>query len=481
MPGEVGTVEFHTPTKCPVAMPQPRTATPCSLRVYAYPELQDTINALLNFQRLHLPHHDCDWHTSEACQSVRFTGTGSKNNRQYQADVLLWRALTRRCPRAASPQHADIFLIPFLYGSGNTIMWGEYWRYSMRAQIASLRQNSTLLLQSLPHLSQHTAHRHVMLFTVDVDFTDPTIRGLAPSLLADSTVVHLGDDHVPNRARYQTRTRPHKQDLTVPYRVSQWCPLGFPPPLRRKTRLLLVNVNPGRHATRGILAAALKQRAAELGVASRVLFPSDLIGKPATVDEELVSGLRGLRGGETEEAATAPSAAMSSSKSGSSSNSSSSGGSAHLVASGMLGPREAAVAALSSTFCLCPTGDSKGHALAPRSNSNRLPIGRISTTSPGPCNRPCSYSLAYPCLLLMRSRRPFFTVSHGLSRSLTSLSRGLSSRLAASPPDSTFRSLTIVSPCATTAGIAACSLHPCLDTSTHPRRYPRRQPRRYPR
>ena len=316
----------------------------CRLRVYAYPDFQSPLRTLLQIQHLHSEWgRDCKWHTSEKCQSPKFTGAGSKNNRQYQADLVVWRALMDRCPRATSPQHADVFVIPYLYGSSGSQLWGEYFRAAMRQQLASLRKNGTQLLHQLPHLNAKTAARHVLLMTLDVEFADPTFQGAAPPLLANALLVHLGDDHVPNRAKLQARTKPLRQALTVPIRVSQWCPLGFPPPERPKQRLLLANINPGRHKTRAVLAAALMKRARDLGVESRVLFP-----------QGSTSGSGGGSGSGRGSGSTGGSGSISGSTGGSGS------GATNATHSSMLAPREAAEAALSSCFCLCPTGDSKG-------------------------------------------------------------------------------------------------------------------------
>ena len=253
---------------------------------------------------------------------------------QYQADLPIWRALKSRCPIAASPSDADLFLVPFLYGSGATLKWGEYWRYSMRAQIDAIQRNATRLLHRLPHLSAETAARHVLLFTIDVEFVD--LHKIAPPLLRQALVVHLGDDHVPCRAKFQLSTRPLDASISVPYRVSQWCPLGFPPPIRPKTRLLLANINPNRHATRGILAGHLRERAKALGIESRVLFPSDI--REASSGSAL-DAARPHRG---------KSIGIGTQENGE--NSGSSIGGENRIPEGMLGPREAAEAALASTF-----------------------------------------------------------------------------------------------------------------------------------
>lgn len=240
-----------------------------------------------------------------------------------------------------------MFVVPFLFGSGATLAWGEYWRYSARVQIDGLRRNASRLVHSLPHLTLRTASRHVLLLTIDVEFIN--LPAIAPPLLREAMVVHLGDDHVPCRAKFQRATPPLAQSLTVPYRVSQWCPLGFPPPSRPKTKLLFVNINPSRHATRGILAAALRARAHQLGVQDNVLFSADIAAMPATPPTAAVAAASRVAAAAVVEGGGGEASSTSSSAAG--------GGGGTLM---MLGPVQAAEAALASAFCLCPTGDSKG-------------------------------------------------------------------------------------------------------------------------
>jgi uncharacterized membrane protein YgcG len=256
-----------------------------------------------------------------------------------------------------------MFLIPFPFGSGATLKWGEYWRYTMRVHIDSLKRNATEILHRLSHLRVETAARHVLLFTVDVEFVDLRI---GPPLLREALVVHLGDDHVPCRAKHQSFTPPLVRSLAVPLRVSQWCPLGFPPPERTRTRLLLANINPSRHATRGILAKLLQDRARALGVEAQLLFPSGIREVAAAAASGGGGGSSkgggsgsGGSGGSGESGGGGSSSTGISSSSSSTYNSNSTNSNSSN-STNMLGPREAAEAALASTFCLCPTGDSKG-------------------------------------------------------------------------------------------------------------------------
>jgi hypothetical protein len=99
----------------------------CALRVYAYPDHHGPLNALLDFESSHAPHHCSP--ADDSCQHTAFGGTGTGNRRQYTADLPIWRAL-RSCPQAADAATADIFVVPFLFGSATTLKWGEYRRWS---------------------------------------------------------------------------------------------------------------------------------------------------------------------------------------------------------------------------------------------------------------------------------------------------------------------------------------------------------------
>ena len=101
--------------------------------------------------------------------------------------------------------------------------------------------------------------------------------------------------------------------LTLPYRVSQWLPLGYPPPHdTARRRLLFMNINMKKN----------------LGV------PSAIVNRVRRmVAGQLTSQARRLELPKDE---------------------------VMLAPPNMADPREAARMASSSTFCICPTGDSKG-------------------------------------------------------------------------------------------------------------------------
>ena len=233
------------------------------------------------------------------------------NIRQYTSEVPIYERLVTMCPVVSDAEQADVFLVPFYYGYMMTLGWQvkhsstpPAWRAEHRQMIkAALSTND-----ALPYLNNRTASRHIFLFSCDSQFVNIDLH----ENLRTSLVVHLGDDAFhgsPALINVQLRNLHHMPEgLIVPYRVSQWMPFGFnrssfvgPRPL-----LLSMNVNMERHSVRRKVAAAIREAASSLNVS-------------------------------TDDA-----------------------GGRLLLTSKMQGPYKAAQVALSSTFCLCPTGDSKG-------------------------------------------------------------------------------------------------------------------------
>lgn len=232
--------------------------------------------------------------------------------RQYTAEVPIYERIITKCPVTADPESADLFLVPFYFGFMMTLGWVIRDLPSNARAVASAEHREMVnaareVHKALPHLNERTADRHVFLFTCDSQFVG---RDLHPLLLR-SIVVHLGDDEYTRHPReLKDRVRREsahmRNGLVVPYRVSQWLPFGFniPAPGRRRY-LLSMNVNAARHAVRKQIAKIINRTFAQQEI-------------PVERQQEF------------------------------------------LVTSKMMGPAEAARIALSSAFCLCPTGDSKG-------------------------------------------------------------------------------------------------------------------------
>ena len=155
-------------------------------------------------------------------------------------------------------------------------------------------------------------NQHCLLYTsfrrihrCDSQFVNPRLH----PLMSQSIVVHLGDDqwvssHLDRHFHGQSNTF-MPNSLTVPYRISHWVPDGLPLLSRAHTArplLLSMNVDYERSKSRATIASAVRASALSIG-----LPPSRL-----NLTEQ------------------------------------------------MLNPRDAAILASASTFCLCPTGDSKG-------------------------------------------------------------------------------------------------------------------------
>ena len=209
------------------------------------------------------------------------------------------------CQHTTDPNNADLFLVPFFFGTMMTLGWQvKNMPGNERSMHREMMRSAIAIGKNLTHLNNQTASRHLFLFSCDSQFVGV---GLNP-LMSSSIVLHLGDDDysgsvhdlrlAANRDKHRLR-----HGLTVPYRVSQWLPFGFKAPAVGPRRLLAsMNANMKRAGVRGEIAGKLR------AASKLVNVPDDRV----------------------------------------------------LITEHMNGPAEAAQIALSSTFCLCPTGDSKG-------------------------------------------------------------------------------------------------------------------------
>lgn len=284
---------------------------PCRLRIFEYKsflphlQLQQASGKFFGYSK---SLDDAGQNTSCLEGPCEYGSFGFNNVRQYTSEVPVYRRLISRCPTTTDPEMADVFLVPFFYGYMMTLGWQSKTYEMPAAWKAAHHQMVRAALTTrrlLTHLNNETAARHVILFTCDSQFVNIDLH----PQLRTSTIIHLGDDGFhgyPSHSYYVgAMVEKHKMPNTVvvPYRVSQWLPIRFVPPVVGPRRWLLsMNVNLERSHVRKRIAAALLSNHSDLGV------PKDLL----------------------------------------------------LVTSKMMGPKEAAEVARSSTFCICPTGDSKG-------------------------------------------------------------------------------------------------------------------------
>ena len=324
------------------------------MRVFSYPGHRALLQELLGrwAEKSGIGGHRCLVRDEAVCQQSTFI---HGNTRCWTAELPIWYALTTKCPQVARPEDADVFVVPFLWGMATSIFWGKYngGGAQSRTEGRALIANASALFQGLrpPHPGTQTWARHVFLSTLDVEFVPDQFA--VNNTLSRATVIHLGDDHatapgLPGRCRgklankcsadkmreWIQKHRMAGNDLVVPYRLTAWLPLGFPPqsgdsqgalarelarssprawsaPSRRvatatstsedKPLLLFVNVNLAKHPSRVALDAELRRAVAARGLTRRV----------------------------------------------------------HMAKS-MVSVREAAARSLRARFCLCPTGDSKG-------------------------------------------------------------------------------------------------------------------------
>ena len=290
---------------------------PCRIKLYTYPDHHKLLHELLAAATPILSknasclHSDMEW----ACQEDNFV---SHNGRLWTAELPIFERLLSACGRTDSPHEADAFLVPLFFGMLSSFGWGLFngGGGTMRGLKHKFSQEATKLFARPPHLTEENAARHIYLATVDVEFVEArwfVKNGSRP------IVVHLGDDHqaanpLPGKCAGQTARCSEAQieqwkkklllrnDLTVPYRLSSWLPMGFPPPyVERKSLLLFGNVNLARHPSRRRLDEEIRMEAGRLGLSSRLLLTPT-----------------------------------------------------------MTSVGEAARHSLDARFCLCPTGDSKG-------------------------------------------------------------------------------------------------------------------------
>ena len=285
----------------------------CRLRVYAYPWLKGPISSILHTAHLWNRFGLSAQRRSCLVDTCLHDSFDSKSNvLTYTAEALLWKAVLERCPIVTEPAEAHVFLVPFWIGTTITMGWGsEGFRTPELAGWLNRLQQPAELQRWLPHLANYS-RKHIFLSTTDSQFVHLGAQGSTPGIERDAIWVHLGDDHwTAQRSAHSLRLADGRHlangwhlanDVTVPYRVAHWLPFGFPPPEVPKRHLLFSSTNQRKHKSRALLHAALRNRSATMGIENRRMRLYDAL----------------------------------------------------------LPVRTAAAEALRSTFCLCPTSDSKG-------------------------------------------------------------------------------------------------------------------------
>lgn len=281
---------------------------PCKLRIFVYRsylphlELQRASGRFFGWSNSYVEH---DHNISCLEGPCLYSSFGANNIRQYTGEVPIYKRLVTQCPTTADPAAADIFLVPFFFGYMMSLGW-QLKTAEWRAEHRDMMKAALDAKRLLPHLTNRTAARHLFLFTCDSQFVNIDLH----PLLRQSLVVHLGDDAFTGKAAPVNYMAPKRSSyfmpnsLIVPYRVSQWLPFGFTPPVIGPRRLLVsMNVNFARHKHRKRVAEQLLSDVNRLNMSTERIF----------------------------------------------------------VSSQMMGPAEAGQIARESTFCICPTGDSKGY------------------------------------------------------------------------------------------------------------------------
>ena len=203
---------------------------------------------------------------SAACSTDGMSETSKTTNQsltllQYTAEVLIWNRILQRCHLTADPESADGFLVPFWLGSGIVSGWD-----GRRPDTIGAAMQAATTTALATHLSPATASKHIFLCTVDVEFVP------ADNLTRHSVWVNLGDDdrtwlpndHSPNVMQLE-------RSVTVPFRISPWlrsadaATRGEGGAGRRRDILLWSNVNVHRHPGRVRMNDLLLDEADGLG------------------------------------------------------------------------------------------------------------------------------------------------------------------------------------------------------------------------
>lgn len=279
----------------------------CTLKVYAYNWLKGPLASILHTAHLWNRFGLSAQRRSCLVDSCSHDTFDSKANvLAFTAEALLWKAMLERCEVVPSAADADVFLVPFWIGTTIVMGWGHegFRTPELVAWLDRFRKPHELQAW-LPHLANYST-RHIFLCTTDSQYVYLGPKGSSPGPEKDAIWVHYGDDHY--TAHHAGVRRPGVRHgwplahgLTVPYRVSHWLPYGHPAPILTKRFLLYSAASPAKHSSRRMLHMLLRNQSAALGLTERVRL----------VD-------------------TLPTA------------------------------RTASAEALRATFCLCPTGDSKG-------------------------------------------------------------------------------------------------------------------------
>jgi hypothetical protein len=196
----------------------------------------------------------------------------------FTSDVPIFQRLMSSCTQVDNPRQADLFLVPYCFGTSSTLGWDHLKKSQRRQEVQRLERYASSILSpsSLEHYSNATAPRHLFLYSNDVQF----LFGLYPQLgkaVFRSLVVHLGDDRYligPKPGRERQRLFELPNSLTVPYRVSHWMPaegtLVARPDAGAKRFLVVANVNRYKNPFRSRLLKSLQSEAERLNVTDRV-------------------------------------------------------------------------------------------------------------------------------------------------------------------------------------------------------------------
>ena len=167
------------------------------------------------------------------CITTRFD---KLNTLQYTSEIQIYNRIREKCKVVANHEDADLFIVPFWYGTAIVSGWGGQRPFKMKKHMGDF--------DNLRHLNDQTAHKHVYFCTVDSQFV------IANNRTQKSVWFHIGDDYhtgAPNKKGYFL-----SQSIPVPFQLSQWVHSNIEISSHRPI-FLYSNTNLKRHAGRSKL------------------------------------------------------------------------------------------------------------------------------------------------------------------------------------------------------------------------------------
>ena len=212
---------------------EPRTAS-CRLRIFVYEHVLRHLT-----HELHSVGSFFGWsdvHNASCLEApCSYDSFSAANVRAFTSEIPMYQRIMSQCPRATRPEDADLFIVPFMFGTMMTLGWGlraigeaagrrggsgsgERWHPLVARQLLHVdayRHAHALMARAareipsrLTHLRDATAHKHLFFFSCDVEY----ISDYGVGAMQKSLILHLGDDAY--RHRYSNSIRHPRIDAS---------------------------------------------------------------------------------------------------------------------------------------------------------------------------------------------------------------------------------------------------------------------------